>query len=196
MAVEKHEIRAEKACERSMMGDSERVEKTGEIRQKLFSLAEFSDAESAAFYVGVENEVNTLGMIREALEMKKRIFVPVTDFRKKEMHLCELRDLDDLEERKLSSGKVLLEPKKGKHDFVDAKEVSLVIVPLVAFDDSCHRVGSGAGFYDRYLKKIEEHVPTIGLAFECQRVDSIPAEEHDVPLKKIVTEKRLIQCPK
>lgn len=66
----------------------------------------------------------------------------------------------------------------------------VVFVPLVGFTDSGQRLGQGGGHYDRWLA---DHPATaaIGLAWDCQLVDRLPTEEHDVPLSAIVTPTRL-----
>jgi 5-formyltetrahydrofolate cyclo-ligase len=72
----------------------------------------------------------------------------------------------------------------------------LLIVPLIAFDRSGHRLGYGAGYYDRTLEKLKKIKPilTVGLAYAVQEVDSIPHEAHDQPLDWIVTEKEAIKA--
>lgn len=67
----------------------------------------------------------------------------------------------------------------------------VVLVPLVAFDRSGHRLGYGAGFYDRTLaglRDTQETLLTIGLAFAVQEVADVPAEPFDQPLDAVVTE--------
>lgn len=67
----------------------------------------------------------------------------------------------------------------------------VLLVPLVGFDAFCHRIGYGAGFYDRtisHYKKEGWPLLTIGLAFSCQKFDKIDAEGHDQPLDYVVTE--------
>lgn len=68
------------------------------------------------------------------------------------------------------------------------EELDLVLVPCTAFDASCRRVGMGKGYYDRYLPRCRNAV-TIGVAFDCQRVEHAAVESHDVPLDAFVTEK-------
>ena len=63
----------------------------------------------------------------------------------------------------------------------------IVIVPLVAFDGGCGRLGYGGGFYDRTLAGLPG-VTAIGLALEVQRVRQIPRESTDVDLDAVVTE--------
>lgn len=74
---------------------------------------------------------------------------------------------------------------------------NLVVVPLLAFNRGCHRVGSGAGFYDRTLERLAsaQDVATLGYAFALQETDHLPVEEHDIALDAIVTERGLIRHP-
>ena len=67
----------------------------------------------------------------------------------------------------------------------------VLLVPLVAYDKNCNRVGYGGGFYDRYIKRTKKikNILTIGLAFSYQKVKKIPIEKNDVKLDFIITEK-------
>ncbi|MBB6261313.1 5-formyltetrahydrofolate cyclo-ligase [Paenochrobactrum gallinarii] len=70
----------------------------------------------------------------------------------------------------------------------------VMLMPLAGFDKSGHRLGYGAGYYDRYISNLHNqgHFPElIGFAFSCQELPSVPDEQHDVPLEKIVTENGL-----
>jgi len=73
----------------------------------------------------------------------------------------------------------------------------LIIVPMLAFDRLGHRVGYGSGHFDRtfdHLATIRHKFLAYGVAFEDQRVDSIPIEEHDFPLHGVVTDKTFYAC--
>ena len=72
-------------------------------------------------------------------------------------------------------------------------EVDIIIVPLVAFSESGARLGHGAGYYDRFLKKHKD-AETIGAAFEFQKYTDIPVEKWDVGLDKIITEEQIYDC--
>ena len=67
----------------------------------------------------------------------------------------------------------------------------VLLVPLVAYDKNCNRVGYGGGFYDRYIKKVKKikNVLTIGLAFSYQKVKKIPIGINDIKLDIIINEK-------
>ena len=75
---------------------------------------------------------------------------------------------------------------------------SLMLVPLAAFDGRGHRIGYGAGYYDRAIARLIERgmkPKLVGVAFECQRVERIPDEPHDMPLEMILTESGLRAFP-
>jgi 5-formyltetrahydrofolate cyclo-ligase len=74
---------------------------------------------------------------------------------------------------------------------VTVSEVDLVLVPLLAYDTTGNRLGSGKGFYDRFLAahpKLGEHAVIMGVAYSAQCVDALPTEPHDHPLDALVTE--------
>ena len=68
----------------------------------------------------------------------------------------------------------------------------VVVVPLVAFTASGHRLGQGGGHYDRWLDA-HPHVRAIGLAWDCQIADELPFEAHDKPLVAVVTPTRIYE---
>ncbi len=70
--------------------------------------------------------------------------------------------------------------------------VDAVIVPGVAFDERCWRLGYGGGYYDRLLPSLREGCARVGLAFDEQVLTEIPNAEHDVRLDAVVTPSRLI----
>lgn len=71
---------------------------------------------------------------------------------------------------------------------------SLVLVPMLAFDRGCRRLGYGAGFYDRTLATLRAGgtVIAVGLAFSAQEVERVPVAEDDAPLDAVVTEDGLV----
>lgn len=78
----------------------------------------------------------------------------------------------------------------------DAEELDphLMLVPLAAFDARGHRIGYGAGYYDRAIERLkaEGHAPRlVAIAFDCQEVDQVPDQPHDVQLDEILTESGL-----
>jgi 5-formyltetrahydrofolate cyclo-ligase len=75
-----------------------------------------------------------------------------------------------------------------------AVEPDILLVPLLAFDRTGHRVGYGAGYYDMTITKLRARKPvvTVGLAFAAQEVPAVPATAHDAALDLVLTERDLI----
>ena len=85
-----------------------------------------------------------------------------------------------------------MEPAEGRA--LDVAELDLVVVPGVAFDRSCGRVGYGGGYYDRLLDKRREGVAAIAIAFALQIVDRVPSGAIDRRIDGVVTEVEVIRC--
>jgi 5-formyltetrahydrofolate cyclo-ligase len=78
-------------------------------------------------------------------------------------------------------------------DRVAADAIDVVVVPAVAFDRRCARVGYGAGFYDRFLRDLDAFA--VGLGFAAQLVEGdLPASPFDRRLAAVVTEAETIRC--
>ena len=180
----KERLREKILEKRNLLTKKEVIKKSEKILKKLSSLHEFKKAKTVMFYVSKDNEVYTHDMIKDLIG-KKKIIVPVTDFKNKDLILSELKDFSDLE----PSYYGVLEPKKVRK--VDPNNVDIVIVPGAAFDKKGNRIGYGEGYYDNFLRKIK--ALKIGLGFDFQVVDEIKAEEFDVSVDVIVTEKEVIR---
>jgi 5-formyltetrahydrofolate cyclo-ligase len=157
--------------------------KSREIEQKLFGLPEFRSAVRVMFYASFQSEVETHGMIRRALAEGKRVVLPRV--KGKELELLEIENFD----KDVSPGAWgIPEPDQGKP--TNVTDIGLIVVPGAVFDERGNRVGYGAGFYDKLLAQYQG--TTAALAFELQVMPQVPADSHDVPMKKIVTETRVI----
>jgi len=77
-----------------------------------------------------------------------------------------------------------------------AVEPDLLFVPLAAFDRRCHRIGYGAGHYDRTLKRLRAAGPirAVGVAYSACEIAAVPDEAHDEPLDFILTEREWIDA--
>ena len=70
---------------------------------------------------------------------------------------------------------------------IPAQNLDLVLVPGVAFDAKCHRLGQGGSYYDRYLPLLRPDCLTVGIAFDEQIVDEVPTEGYDYDVDYVVT---------
>ena len=71
------------------------------------------------------------------------------------------------------------------------EEIDVIIVPLVGFDESLHRIGHGKGYYDRYLQDCK--ALKIGVAYEVQKLEQIEVDQHDISLDMIMSEQQIYQ---
>jgi 5-formyltetrahydrofolate cyclo-ligase len=159
------------------------------IRQRIFRHPAWQDAQTILIYVSFRSEVETLKLIQEALDRKKRIVVPIVDAERKEVSLSELRAVGDL-----AAGTIpgIYEPAIALRKAVVPFEVELVLVPGAAFDRKGGRIGMGGGYFDKLLANMPQ-AKRIGLAFSCQvRKQPFPLEKHDVPMHLVITEKEVI----
>jgi 5-formyltetrahydrofolate cyclo-ligase len=161
-----------------------RKAKSREIEQRLRLLPEFQSASVVMFFASFRSEVETGPMIRHALASGKRVVLPKVKGR--QLALFEIRDFD----KDVSPGTWGISEPVTSHP-VALTNIDLIITPGAAFDESGNRLGYGAGYYDRILSSFPGM--TVALAFEAQIVPQVPADPHDVPVKKIVTEKRVIE---
>ncbi len=91
----------------------------------------------------------------------------------------------------------IAEPVAARRALYAARQLDVIVVPVVAFDDDCHRIGFGGGFYDRALahrrrdRRLRRPL-IIGVAFDVQRQQSIRTSRWDVPVDCLVTESRFL----
>jgi 5-formyltetrahydrofolate cyclo-ligase len=83
----------------------------------------------------------------------------------------------------------ILEPSPAAAEIIP----DIVLVPLAAFDRAGHRIGYGAGHYDRTLAQLRKlhAITAIGLGFAAQQVQAVPALSHDVALDYVLTEQQV-----
>ncbi len=157
------------------------------IKQKLFQMPEYRQAQTVMFYAAKIGEVDTEEMIKETLKKKKKVVVPKV--KGKKLIPFELRDwAADL--KKGAFG--IKEPKDEALRSLSLETIDLVIVPGICFDMKKNRLGYGYGYYDRFLAKLPERTKAFGVAFELQFIGTIPCLQNDENLDKIITEKRII----
>ena len=148
------------------------------ICDSLIKTDVFQNAQCIAIYYGLKDEVQTSVFIEEWCD-KKRITLPVVQGNDISFHAFTGKE-------NLNKG-VFEIPEPTSGDIIPTEDIDLFIVPGVAFDRDCNRLGRGKGFYDRYLTGINK--PMIGICFDFQLIDSIPAEKHDIKMTMVITEK-------
>jgi 5-formyltetrahydrofolate cyclo-ligase len=186
----KRALRKEMLAWRGSLCADEARKKSERIAAALRELPEYKGAGVILFYVSAKaGEVDTHALIGEALAQGVTALVPVTDFDNNELIVSDLKGMDELAPARYG----LLEPRGDAVRPVDPHEADIVIVPGVAFDSECRRIGFGGGYYDRLLSGCG--AVTIALAYDGQMVDRVPTVSTDVPVDIIVTESRVYRGP-
>lgn len=164
--------------------EASRRRKSEAIWRKLRRLTAFRRAKVVLCYVALPYEVQTRGMIERMLAAGKRVVVPVVRRSTRRLWLSEVRD----PAADLAPGAFQVpEPVRGARRPVPAREVDLAIVPGLAFDRRGHRLGHGLGFFDRFLARLPESVPTIGLAYRFQLLAALPVLQHDRAVRTVLS---------
>jgi 5-formyltetrahydrofolate cyclo-ligase len=185
----KDEIRRTVLQKRDAIPAPVRREKDTLVRKQVSDLPEFLNAKTVLFYASFRSEVGTHTLMEEALATGKRVFLPKVN---KDEHTLILYEVKTMEE--ISQGYMgIPEPVPMDERRVGIDDADLVVMPGAAFDCAGNRLGYGAGYYDALLSQRVRRMPVIALSYEEQIVGSIPAEEHDVKVDMIVTDKRVIR---
>lgn len=152
------------------------------IYEKVINHKRFKEAENIFLFVSYKSEINTKGIIRNALENNKNVFVPKVNG--KVMDLYKINSLDDLEIGFMG----ILEPKKDCEKF-DDHDLHFILMPGLAFDNEGGRIGYGGGYYDKFLSSLDDHskIPKVAIAYDFQIISKIPMTKLDIRVDEIIT---------
>jgi 5-formyltetrahydrofolate cyclo-ligase len=178
----KSALRAGALARRAAMTSDERNAAEQAIGVRVKAVLAVLKPRVIAGYVPIRSECDPGGMLERARAAGMAVALPaVVDRERIEFRLHEAGGL------LVPAGLGTSSPPQG----APVVEPDLILVPLVAFDRSGHRLGYGRGYYDRAIATARSNgrrVPLVGLAFAVQEVELIPAEPHDVRLDWVVTE--------
>jgi 5-formyltetrahydrofolate cyclo-ligase len=167
-----------------------RSERSARIIKQLLALPEFAVAKRVLFYVAVRSEVETHAALLAGFAAGKLVSVPYClDGRLK---LVRLENAAELQLGAYRIPEPSIELREQPERRVLPAGVDLVIVPGIAFDREGNRIGHGAGYYDKLLAEVNSSTTLVGLAYDCQMVDRIPSEPHDVRMHYVITESEVI----
>jgi 5-formyltetrahydrofolate cyclo-ligase len=135
-----------------------------------------------AGYSPIRSEIDPAPLMRKLATHGARLVLPAIAARGQSLRFRAWHPNDRL----LPGPLGILEPSPAAAEITP----DIVLVPLAAFDRSGHRIGYGAGHYDRTLAQLRKSkaLVAIGLAFAAQEVEAVPALSHDVALDYVLTE--------
>jgi 5-formyltetrahydrofolate cyclo-ligase len=184
---EKQKLREYYLGLRKSLSADEYRSKSDAIKTFLTRLKQVQSARTIHCYASnvSQREVDTWPIISWILNESKMLVMPVISDEPGEMIHRQVLNPNLLIENRWG----IKEPEEGKR--IDPSVPDVIIVPMVAADRTCNRLGYGKGYYDRFLARTDAY--KIGLTFRnCIALDGLPVEPEDVKLNIIVTEKGVI----
>lgn len=181
---EKNQLRRSLKERRAAISEQDRQNYSARIANRLYEIPELQSASIVFAYISYSSEVITHDILKRLLEDGKTVVVPKI-LSKEKMVSQQLESWDVLEPAELG----ILAPTRG--DIID-DPVDVAITPGLGFTEAGHRIGFGAGYYDRWFAKHEVRLK-VALALETQIVEQLPIEDTDIPVDIILTEKRMIK---
>lgn len=174
--MEKKELRAIVRQLKKGLTDEMKLEQSRKVFSFIENMPVFKQAHSVLLYHSLPDELPTHDVIR-AWARVKQVYLPRVNGDDLEILPLDSKLCDDNQFHIFEpTGDELFQPEK----------LDLIIVPAIALDAHCNRMGRGKGFYDRLLNPLT-NVYTIGVGFDCQFFDSIPCEPHDKRLSAVIT---------
>jgi len=134
-----------------------------------------------AFYWPLDGEVDLRPLMQKWLDRNNAVSLPVIVNRARPLEFWEWN-----ERTRMRRGAVWDIPVPDERNVASP---SVLLVPLVGFDEQGHRLGHGGGYYDRTLAKYVHRCVAVGVGYEFGRMKSIYPQDHDMPMDAIVTEK-------
>jgi len=174
--MDKKELRAQIRALKRQYTESQLAQKSSCLCGLISVLADYQAADTILLYHPLPDEVDVRPVIEQAFTSKKTVILPVVVG-------------DDLELRVYSPDAMavgafgIMEPTGLL--FADYGKITLAIIPGMAFDEYGHRLGRGKGYYDRLLPRLTK-ARKIGVCFDFQILDNVPAYQHDVLMDQVI----------
>jgi 5-formyltetrahydrofolate cyclo-ligase len=163
------ELIRKRLLERLLSLTSREVERRSrDVEKNLQKLPDYNKAKCIMVYYPLKGEVNLLGMIRKELKEKLICFPSIEG---RELVPYQVKNL---EEDFITGLLGVKQPNPQRTKKVRIEDLDLILVPGLAFDFERNRLGRGAGFYDRLLKRLNKNIKTIGIAFNFQVLKNLP----------------------
>jgi 5-formyltetrahydrofolate cyclo-ligase len=165
-----------------------RTEASAAIASALAQRPDFAAARVVLLTLPYGSEWDTRLLLASALGRGKTVAAPRVNLERRMLDIHAVRD----PAREIEPGYRGIPEPSAECPPVPLASIDWVLVPGVAFDTRCHRIGYGGGYYDRLLPELPPSAACIAGAFELQVVDAVPTAPHDRALDAIVTETRVI----
>ncbi|WP_343861623.1 5-formyltetrahydrofolate cyclo-ligase [Aliiglaciecola litoralis] len=193
----KQQLRSYYRQARRSLSNSEQQQAEAKLLEQLLSSGTLDNQRHIAVYLSQDGEISCQALINWCWHNKVHTYLPVLNPHKAGYLLF----LPYTKETKMKNNQYqILEPVFDPQSAIDLDALSLMLMPLVAFDLAGNRLGMGGGFYDRTLsQKLAKNSPSTrpfpllcGVAHDCQQAQRIETQSWDVPVDKIITPSTVI----
>lgn len=189
LTMDKSQIRKEMRQRRRSVSRSDRKNAEKNLARSFHSVMKFCSARRVALYLENDGEIGTGFLIRKLWKRGVQVYLPVIH----PFHNGYLTFIEYTPNTRMRHNRFRIpEPDFRSGQRVQARFLTIICLPLVAFDQQGNRLGMGGGFYDRtlsFLKETPSRKTLIGCAWEFQAVATLPADSWDIPLSAIATDK-------
>ena len=184
-ALVRQAIRTEVRQRRKQLTQQQQQVFALQATQRIASHPKVQQAKTLSVFLSFDGELDTAPLIDRLWQDGKKLCLPVLHpFTEGHLLFLNYRPDSKLVRNRLN----ILEPELDVREILPLDQLDIILTPLVAFDSAGQRLGMGGGFYDRTLQHWREKGPyPIGIAHDCQQVDTLPTEEWDIPLPEILT---------
>ena len=172
--MNKAEVRKYVKQLKAEMSESRKLAEATIVWQKVEMLDEFKKAKNILLYYSLHDELPTHEFV-ERWHKGKNIYLPKVSG--EDLQIIKY-DGTNLQQGSFKIYEPVGEP-------VEPSIIDIIIVPGIAFDMSCNRMGRGRGFYDRLLRATK--ALKIGVAFDCQIQKVVPTDDHDIPMNFVIS---------
>lgn len=177
---EKQQLRQQVKQLKQTISSEQRVALSQNICSAIEKLPGFETVLRILLYHALPDEVDT-GLMLSRWSKKKQLYLPIVN--------GDNLIVSPYDPRFLKQGAFgIWEP--GNTRETDPGSIDWIIVPGVAFDKKLNRLGRGKGYYDKLLA--QSSATKIGICYELQLFDEIPAGPHDIKMDFIITENNII----
>lgn len=185
------DIRKQKRAQRKLLLASEQQQHSQALCQNITKERAYKNSHNIACYLANDGEIDPYLIIEHAEFFGKEVYLPVLSPLKNSLYFAPYKTGDRL---KLNRFKIP-EPDCHPSKWLNARQLDLLLLPLVAFDARGNRLGMGGGFYDRTLAYLQHQrfwkkPALMGLAHEIQKAGQLNRQSWDIPLDYIITEKQ------
>ena len=171
---------------RQQLSPEQQQQAANDLVSQALALPALSYSQHIALYLANDSELDTFPLIQTLWQQGKQVYLPVLHpFSAGYLLFVQYQQDTLLYPNKFG----IPEPLPACHRLRPVNQLDIIFTPLVAFDAAGNRLGMGGGFYDRTLAQLapDSHCQVIGLAHNCQQVETVPTEAWDIPLKQIIT---------